>query len=152
MLGMSPQNLHTSTCMPYYFFPLQAPLCDNLITTFSNTLTCRSKTALSNAPHFFWQGGGSWDVCVRRDFLSLSLFSPPPVFLRTMDRHITLLMSVSWRELGRGARAEFLRIRNRCNFPRNQGNNSIYINHTVYDRIQGRRGRTRLRSQESKPT
>lgn len=22
MLGMSPQNLHTSTCMPYYFFPL----------------------------------------------------------------------------------------------------------------------------------
>lgn len=31
-----------------------APLCDNVITTFSNTLTCRSKIALRNAaPSFF---------------------------------------------------------------------------------------------------
>lgn len=59
------------------FFPLHALLADNLITTFSDTLTYRSKIALRNAARF-WQGAGLWDVCVGRDFLSF--FFLPALF------------------------------------------------------------------------
>lgn len=52
-----------------YYVSLACSLLDNLITTFSDTLTYRSKTALWNAADF-WQSGGLWDVCVGGDFLS----------------------------------------------------------------------------------
>lgn len=99
---------------------------------------------------FFWQGGGSWDVCVGRDFLSPSpSFPPPPLFLRTMGTHVKPL--VSWGEwrLERGWSEISEKYQKRCNFPCNQANNSIYINHAVYSRIWGRRRRTWLGSQES---
>lgn len=62
-----------SVCVRLIIFPLHALLADNLITTFSDTLTYRSKIALRNAARF-WQGAGLWDVCVGRDFLSFFFF------------------------------------------------------------------------------
>lgn len=57
-----------SVCVRLIIFPLHALLADNLITTFSDTLTSRSKIALRNVAHFC-QGGGLWDVFVGRYFL-----------------------------------------------------------------------------------
>lgn len=57
-----------NVCVRLIIFPLHALLADNLITTFSDTLTSRSKIALRNVAHFC-QGGGLWDVCVGRYFL-----------------------------------------------------------------------------------
>lgn len=86
---------------------------------------------------FFWQGGGSWDVCVGGDFLSPSpSFPPPPLFLRTMGRHITPL--VSWGEwMLEGGKAKFLRnIRNGAIFPAIK-RITQYISITLFTAVSG---------------
>lgn len=139
-------------CTPYYyfFFPLASWSFWQANYHFQQYPDMQIENCTQQRASFFWQGGGSWDVCVGRDFLSPSpSFPPPPLFLRTMGRHITPL--VSWGEwrLERGWSEISEKYQKRCNFPCNQANNSIYINHAVYSRIWGRRRRRRLGSQQS---
>lgn len=99
---MSPSSVGVRACVRvwdgYYVF-LACSLLDNLITTFSSTLTHRSKTAIGNKAHF-WQGGGLWDVYVRDFFLFLSLLCVSVFHFQLYGQLFILLLPL--RRMGAG--------------------------------------------------
>lgn len=96
-------GVYVRVCVRLIIFPLHALLADNLITTFSDTLTSRSKIALRNVAHFC-QGGGLWDVCVGRYFLPF--FFPGSVFPLSVVLLVIYIAGVTKKRRGNEWRRE----------------------------------------------
>lgn len=85
-----------SVCARLIIFPLHALLSDNLITTFSDTLTSRSKIALRNVAHFL---SGCWFMgCLCRMIFSSFLFFQLSVFFPTVSGIVSHLRRQCHRE------------------------------------------------------
>lgn len=113
MLLMSPQNPCTwARAHPIisYFFPLASSSLWQVNYHVQQYPDMQIENCTQQRASFFWQGGVSWDVCVGRGFLSLSLHLSLFHLLFFSELWVGTLVSVSWREWGRGPERHFWEI------------------------------------------
>lgn len=124
MLLTSPQNLRAwaSAWLIIFFFASSSLWQPNY--HFQQYPDMQIEYCTQQCNFFFWQVGGSWDVCVGRHFLSLFPFCFSQNYGEA--HYVVGVSELKWVERGKGEQAKYLRnIQKGVHLLHNEGNNYI---------------------------